>query len=398
MKRVDAIWIAMLLMVAGCGVNRQVDERDVVITVDVTQSYPQKELILQDFMDVEYIPLETTNEFLCQGIVRAIGKEFIIVTNRLNDGYIFVFDRNGKGLTKFNHQGRGAQEYTNINQIILDGGKREMFVNDQLANQILVYDLFGNFKRSFRYEENSKYSDLYNFDENNLICKDASIYNDEETGVTPFVIISKQDGSMIKSIQISCQNKRPSTIKTPHSGFFVVAYVSNFPVTSIIPYQDSWMLTVYTNDTIFRYLPDSNLIPFIIRTPSVESGNSKANLSLGILTEGYYFLQTEKNEPEIRGTTPFDAYVEFAKTYLMYDRKDKQIYEYIVYNDDFSNKTSVNMSQNTVNEEIAFWQKLEADDLFEAHEQGQLKGKLKEVAADLHEESNPVIMLVKYIK
>jgi len=41
---------------------------------------------------------------------------------------------------------------------------------------------------------------------------------------------------------------------------------------------------------------------------------------------------------------------------------------------------------------------LKAHELVEAYEKGQLKGKLKEIAATLDEESNPVIMLAKYKK
>ncbi len=37
-------------------------------------------------------------------------------------------------------------------------------------------------------------------------------------------------------------------------------------------------------------------------------------------------------------------------------------------------------------------------DLVEACEKGQLKGKLKDIAAGLDEEANPVIMLAKYKK
>lgn len=37
----------------------------------------KKDLILQDFMDVEYIPLETNDEFINQGFVRATGKDII---------------------------------------------------------------------------------------------------------------------------------------------------------------------------------------------------------------------------------------------------------------------------------------------------------------------------------
>ena len=64
-----------------------------LITVDVTVSYPKKELILQDFMDVEYIPLETKDDFICQGLVLAIGKDIILARNRIRDGDIFIYDR-----------------------------------------------------------------------------------------------------------------------------------------------------------------------------------------------------------------------------------------------------------------------------------------------------------------
>ena len=63
--------IILLIVVTGCGGgNRQATEirsTDEFITVDVTKIYPQKNLIMQDFMDVEYIPLETKDEFLTQG-------------------------------------------------------------------------------------------------------------------------------------------------------------------------------------------------------------------------------------------------------------------------------------------------------------------------------------------
>ena len=58
MKNVHSILIMLLLIIAGCGKNNQ--PANELSTVDVTAKYPYKELILQDFMDVEYIPLETT--------------------------------------------------------------------------------------------------------------------------------------------------------------------------------------------------------------------------------------------------------------------------------------------------------------------------------------------------
>ena len=76
-------------------------------------------------MDVEYIALESTDEFLCQGIVQAIGKEIIFVKNVINDGDIFIFDRNGKGLRKFNRKGQGSEEYIfNLSAFIDDNSGR----------------------------------------------------------------------------------------------------------------------------------------------------------------------------------------------------------------------------------------------------------------------------------
>jgi hypothetical protein len=53
------------------------------------------------------------------------------------------------------------------------------------------------------------------------------------------------------------------------------------------------------------------------------------------------------------------------------------------------------MIQKNINGGIVFWQKIESFELVESYEKGELKGKLKEIAAELDAEDNPVIMLVK---
>ena len=104
--------------------------------VDVTVSYPKKELILQDFMDVEYIPLETKDDFICQGLVLAIGKDIILARNRIRDGDIFIYDRKtGKGLKKINREGQGGEEYTFIQRIVLDEKQNEIFVLDHFSRK-----------------------------------------------------------------------------------------------------------------------------------------------------------------------------------------------------------------------------------------------------------------------
>ena len=101
MKWIITIPAILLFALAGCGKDKQ--STNELIIVDVTKNYPEKELILQDFMDVEYIPLETNDEFVTQGKVMAIGAEVILITNWANDGNLFVFNRKtGKALKKIN--------------------------------------------------------------------------------------------------------------------------------------------------------------------------------------------------------------------------------------------------------------------------------------------------------
>ena len=114
MRKLTTNAVAMLLALVGCmgcG-NRSASSVDNLIRVDVMADYPEKELILQDLMDVEYIALETTDDFITKGAVKAIGKDIMLVTNRGSDGEILVFDKNGKGLRKINRLGQSGEEYT----------------------------------------------------------------------------------------------------------------------------------------------------------------------------------------------------------------------------------------------------------------------------------------------
>ena len=64
----------------GCGTSSTQEKEDLIV-VDVSKDYPKKELILQDLFDVEYIPLETTDEFVTLGWLQAIGKDVMIIRN-----------------------------------------------------------------------------------------------------------------------------------------------------------------------------------------------------------------------------------------------------------------------------------------------------------------------------
>jgi hypothetical protein len=88
----------------------------------------------------------------------------------------------------------------------------------------------------------------------------------------------------------------------------------------------------------------------------------------------------------------------YATNYLLYDKQEKAIFKFTVYNDDFSDNRQVFFRMTPVNDEIASWQRMDAHRLVEDYGKGKLKGRLAEIAAGLDEESNPVIMLLKHKK
>lgn len=384
MKKANLILIMLLLVMAGCGGGKQPVED--LIAVNVTKSsFPKKELILQDFMDVEYIALETKDDFLNQGWVQAVGKNIILIISR-DRGEIFVYDRSGKALRKINRKGQGGEEYVGCFNITLDEDNNELFINDIHLRKILVYDLYGKFKRSFKHKEGSGsifYTDIFNYDNENLICYDQ--YNEE----IPFVIISKQDGSIVKDIQIPFKKKL--LLQQQSTEGEMVYTVSPGPYRTIIPYKGNWLLSELSSDTVYTVLPDHSLRPFLVRTPPIQAMDPGVFLLLRLLSDRYIFMETIKN---VYNWSTNDG---FPKTFFMYDKQEKAFMEYTVYNGDYTTKEEIYMNRlRPVNHEIESWQSIDASKLIEFYEQGKLKGKLKDIAAGLEEDSNPVIMLVKH--
>ena len=385
MKTLIFIETILLLVMTGCGSDNA--STDSFITVDVTKSSysPKKELVLQDFMDVEYIPLETNDEFVNQGYVNAIGEKYIIVTNYREDGDIFVYDRNGKAIRKINRKGQGGEEYISCLKIILDEENEELFVNDFLARKIKVYDMEGNFKRSFKQKQEGDtqfYGEIFNYDKDNLICYD------ECNADIPFLLVSKKDGSITREIITPFKEKKLFIQLLRYEGGTRAAGPG--PYSRITPFKGNWILLEPSSDTIYTLMPDCSLRPFIAKTPPVHTMNPEFYLILKLVSDRYYFMESIKNVYDFRKEEGF------PKTYFVYDTQEKDFFSYIIYNGDYSYKRELYMVMFTpINAKGELWATIDAFDLCKDYKEGKLKGKLKDIAAKLGEDDNRVIMLVK---
>ena len=379
-------YFCLLSFMASCGSEQTPQE---LLSVDLRSGMDHPSMLaLQDEIEsVEYIPLETSDEFVTQGSVMDIGDKYLLVKNWANDGDIFVYDRKtGKAIRKINRKGQGAEEYNFISGIILDENNDEMFVNCAAAKKIYVYDLSGNFKRSFAHPKDTEYMDVLNYDKENLICYDASVYykdgQSREEGKSYHSLISKKDGSVTRDIYLPYD-----IIKTPcvHQG----DGVAMTSVRPIIPNRGEWLLVDCSSDTVYNYVPEKNkLVPFFVKAPTKDP---EILLTMGAVTDRYYFLHTVKKEFD------FTTGRGFFMNDFMYDKQTNELYKAKVLNSDFVKKRSVDMCLHPINNTgIAAVQTLSAGQLVEAYQEDGLKGRLKEVAAGLDEESNPVVMLVKY--
>ena len=391
-------WMSVLLVASllfGCGDGKQKDS-DGLIRVDVSKSYPKKELILQDLFDIEYVPLETTDEFITTGNVRAVGEKIIVTKNngRL-DGDIFLFDRTtGKGILHFDHLGQGGEDYTNILEILLDEKQGEIFVNNHYSRKVVVYDLEGNFKRSWKHNSDTFYDQIGCFDEDYLICHDSGwekSANESPEKRDYFMFISKQDGKTT-SIPLLYDRKISQLVWSSEGK------AMNYPRNKeLFPYLGDWLLMETSSDTIFRIGKGLDLKPFIVRTPSVQEGREFL-LYPGIYSNRYQFMQKVKMEYD------FQTREGFPRTDIAYDKIENKVYEAVVYNGDFLEKMPMKLGVNIFilnifnNEGVSFTETLYAPDLVEALNDGKLRGPLKDIASKIDEEDNPVIMIAKYKK
>ena len=391
MKRSTTISAAILFVMFGfIGCNESRRQSEGLIIVDVTNTdYPIKELILQDFMDVEYIALETNDDFINQGFVQSIGQKIIVVKNGINDGDIFIYKRKtGEAIRKFNHKGQGAEEYVAISGIVLDEDKYEMFVTDNVTRRMLVYNLDGKYLRSFKFQKNAMYKKIYNFDKQNLICYNFNSSNDGQS----FAIISKQDGSITQEIQIPFEEIKTIYIflrdEANDMTYGAAPYI--YPIIPVP--NNNWILVEPSSDTIYSYSTEYEMKPFLTRVPSIQSMNPEVFLLPSVVTDRYCFMEIVKKEYS------FSTGKGFPSTFLMYDRQEKSIFRYTVNNADYSYKNIVNMVLSPESSEVAFYHKIEPSGLVDSYKKGELKGKLKEIASKLDPEDNPVIMLIKHKK
>ncbi len=311
-----------------------------------------------------------------------------------NRGDVFVFNKNGKIRTQFNHKGKSGLEYIRITSIAFDEKREELFILDLQKNTILVYSLEGLFKRSFRTPPKSFIKEIYHFDDSILLC--YSEYRedwglDEINQKMPYIYLSKEDGQVLSRVEISFLKRISDRIPIYEDGKMVGMMTLSTGGRNC-KFGREFVISDKSSDTIYSLLPNKNLLPMLVRTPSVHHTNPLITLTVNLKTDRFLFLTIAVLDFNMaKNTKSYPVYG------LVYDFQNRQIYRPVIRNaDNPSRETNISPLFNVDVPQNTSAQLIDSDRLVELLGEGKLYGNLKQVAQALEEEDNPVLMLIKF--
>lgn len=354
-----------------------------IYTVDVTKDYPGVKLKLNDIADITYIKLESGSDFLVSTRPLCISDNYI-VTGGADEGEILFFTINGDTLHHFSNHGNGPHEYLYAIDIHIDEQNNEIFIHDSFLRKILVYNLYGEFVREFP-AETSYY--IYPFGKENFIS--YNLDNRSSVEEKPyFSLVSKVDGSELNKVTFPMGDVHDLTVQTKMDGGTFTYTAMHLP---IIKSSNGYLLNELSADTVYKYSFDGGISPYILRVPSLQSMSTPVYLQIGVETSNYIFMAAS----QINAKSIDDM---FPSTKLVYNKQDNQIYQYEVINEDYTDQEIYLDSEviDHIDKTEYGVIRLRCGNLLKALEDGKLRGKLKEIALNLNEEDNDVLMLLKF--
>ena len=200
MKRLAKFILLMLLLSAfliSCNNSnfKPADSKPTrpLLTYDLNELPERTTLKLSDLgaIDIQYIPLETSEKSVISGIQKVIrGKEYFL-TQSYNDINMFRYD--GSFITKIGVRGRGPDEFTVAHDVEINPRDETIFLLDGWQQKFLVYSNNGEFIRTFKYPLRASVDFI--FTEDGILCYNRNSMGDIETSY----ILIDITGQIIKS-------------------------------------------------------------------------------------------------------------------------------------------------------------------------------------------------------
>ncbi len=382
MKNLTCLILNVLLLMS-CNSKKQ---QGSIPAIDVTKSYPKKEIILQDIADVKYIPLETNDNGLIGRnyyVVPAGSDKVLVYDDGRSSGDILLFDTKGKFLRKFNHKGQSGQEYMLISDMFVDSKNKEIFIVSRTDTEVIqVYTMSGEYKRTLEYNNIDYFTDLIFDAEGQIICyRDLNIQHawdknrkQEETAV---FALNKQKSKIDKKLKLRVRKGVDVICSTNLDGRRLIDFKRP---KILVRSSEGVIVNEVAYDTIYALNNTMQLKPVLARIPQVSPSEDPLKMvGINAVTKENLYIEVMLKQCDF-GNNHYNK-----KTYQL-RRKDNSIFEYTLKNADVP---SLNYFAK-----LDQYYLISADKLKELLETGKLKGKLKQIAERLNEDDNPVLVKI----
>lgn len=391
MKNNLSAFILSICMICGSACSNQTSNHNGSIPiVDLEKEYPEKDLLVSENAEIEYIRMETSDEILLDGIAGlhlSVTNQYITTCNS-REGRIFVFNREGKHLHNFNKKGNSGEEYVYPLVVRIDDKAKEIFVLD-IRKKVMVYTLDGKFKRVLNLPEEMTTNELWNYNDEWLLAYDS--YNlDQNKPCTeqPFFFLSKKDGS-VKRLGLTALDRSGNRVYSEQNG---EKFVFQIGFTNIYKNGDEFILTELGGDTIYT-LKQGEVSPLLVRSPGSKAKEVRSIMST-LFKLGDYITISETPK-DFKFTT---GGMKIETNDVSYNLKTGEGCILSLKDDiNFTEPTEIRHSNGWVEalKDHILWMP-NTDKLFKWKEEGKLKGKLAEMVENMTEDDNPILIIYKF--
>ena len=382
------------LLFIGCSTQPKAPTDSTFPVLDLSKDYPEKKVDIHELGEVEYIPLETTDESVMRvGLYHYISNDYIIVQDL---GVMQIFDRKGKHITRFDHTGPGPKEYHYIHGCKADFRAKELYIYD--PKKIQVYSFSGEWIRTvgnipegirpeFTFDYNEKYLITHN------VFHDYWNFEKLPVDLTPYYLIDKQTGEFIP-LPLTVKNRISRIVHKEIKDIsenVAQPIVEKILINPMLANGSDILIADFGLDTLYSYKND-RLTPIAVQYPSAHSTNPPVVIAPFFYTDQFLIFKPV----EIRYDSKYALQPLDDAPLMMWNRKTNEIYRIQLYDSNRPNRTLKNTMEGMQLENpnqifIAHY----ADKLCTDNEEGKLKGELKEVASRLTEEDCHVVVICK---
>ena len=389
------IFLLIVNLLTGCSSDKQSTEG--LPCIDVTNNYPEKEIILTDIADVTYVHLSTENEnFLYKGGIDYVTENTIVVNDKISGGVLF-FSKDGTPKSRFNHYGKGPQEYMfkgfaqnkSIYQLLYDEKLNEVFIYMPFGDIIQIYTSTGEYLRTLKlpYGRNNIRYNIYN-DKSLIISEERSFY-----------LISRTNGEILENIDIPTGEANLTVKEVIKSG---ATFYLRMECARMVNCVDGYYLCNPESDTIYLYNKDKKLTPVLCKTPLIKNLNPMIALDNCWDTGKYQFMRVHTRHASYH-LTEFPEYPdtpEYPDQYYLRDKKSGEVFRQKIIIPDYRDKEIFiapvpdyffHKKSTSIHFELNLFE------LKEAYKENRLSGKLKDLVAALDEYTdNNIFMIVDF--